>query len=106
MVVAGFLCAKEMIMVSSDLLENAACRGMGEIFDVDSHHHDILTKYNSCWMCEEASTVCDTCPVFRACWIRAVETRESYMICAGRMWSSGRAKPLHFAKRRRPGLTE
>lgn len=86
-------------MVASRLLEEAACRGKAPLFDVDAHHHDILGKYNSCWMCEEAEMVCDDCPVFRECWIRAVDVRESYQICAGKMWTSGRPKELQIVRR-------
>lgn len=87
-------------MVSHNLLEHAACRGKAPLFDVEAHHHDILGKWNSCWMCEEAADICAVCPVFRACWVRAVQTRESWQICAGSMWRSGRPVPLHMARKR------
>lgn len=87
-------------MVSANLLENAACRGKAPLFDVDTHHHDVLGKFNSCWLCEDCLDICIVCPVVRACWDRAVATRESYQICAGQMWTSGRPQPLHIGKRR------
>lgn len=88
-------------MVASELLEKAACRGKAPLFDVDAHHHDILTKLNSCWMCEEADDLCSVCPVFRKCWEQAVDIRESHQIRAGQMWMSGRPKPLHVRRARR-----
>jgi len=99
--VVGLSCNQKVIMVALRLLEEAACRGKAPLFDVDAHHHDILTKFNSCWMCEEAADLCAVCPVFQECYAQAVDTRESWQIRAGQMWSVGRPKPLHVRKRRK-----
>lgn len=87
-------------MVARRLLEEAACRGKAPLFDVDAHHHDILGKFNSCWMCEDCLDICIICPVVRDCADQALEIKESYQIRAGQQWVSGNPKPLHIAKRR------
>lgn len=78
-------------------LEGALCAApdaQTELWDPELHHHDRLGAGNSCWMCLEARDICLDCPVMELCFKDARDRRESFMIRAGSLWSSGRPRPV------------
>ena len=79
-------------------LSGAACAGMGDLFDPDTHHHLYLGSRATCWICDEAQEVCSTCPVWEACFREGRRTRESFMIRAGYAWTNGRPRDLRKRK--------
>ena len=86
-------------MITLDDLEGALCVGQDpKLWDLDFHHHTRLGT-SDCWLCLDAVDICAECPVKRACYKQAQETRESYCLRAGMAWINGRPKLIH---RRRP----
>lgn len=84
-------------MITLSALDGAACADVDVdplLFDPECHNHLRLGRGNSCWLCEEAEMVCEGCPVLQECFDRAVKWKESYMICAGMLWSGGRPRDV------------